>query len=138
MEMYTSLPNLLAGGLLAGALPGLALAADTTYARHTKEHSTCSRTPHKKRCMGMPGRRYERSHRDGGAAASWPPPISIAAVISPMHTHTSLFVWRECVVLFCVACLCCALLSAAGARPGSAFAGKPSQEIRQAMSFAGP
>ena len=45
---YVCLPNLLAGGLPAGALPGLALAADkraqhtratpksTTHARHTK------------------------------------------------------------------------------------------------------
>ena len=48
------LPNLLAGGLPAGALPGLALACaadkraqhtratqkSTTHARHTKEHNT--------------------------------------------------------------------------------------------------
>ena len=48
MEAYMCLPNLLAGGLPAGALPGLALAADkraqhthatqksTAHARHTK------------------------------------------------------------------------------------------------------
>ena len=35
--------------------------------------------------------------------------------------RVSLFVWRACVVLFCVARVCCALLSAASARP----AGKP-------------
>ena len=53
------------------------------------------------------------------------PRISIAAVISPVYIHASLFVWRACVVLFCVARVCCALLSAASARPGSAPAGKP-------------
>ena len=46
--------------------------------------------------------------------------ISIVAVISPVYIHASLFVWRACVVLFCVARMCCALLSAASARPGSA------------------
>ena len=54
METYICLPNLLAGGLPAGALPGLALACaadkraqhtratqkSTTHARHTKEHNT--------------------------------------------------------------------------------------------------
>ena len=35
------------------------------------------------------------------------------------------FVWRTCAVLFCVARVCCSLLSAASARPGSAPAGKP-------------
>ena len=41
--------------------------------------------------------------------------------------HASLFVWRARVVLFCVARVCCALLSAAhaSARPGSTPAGKP-------------
>ena len=58
-------------------------------------------------------------------AAPRRPRIAIAAVISPVYIHASLFVWRACVVLFCVARVCCALLSAASARPGSAPAGKP-------------
>ena len=41
--------------------------------------------------------------------------------LSLCGARVSLFVWRACVVLFCVARVCCALLSAASARP----AGKP-------------
>ena len=113
------MPNLLAGGLPAGALPGLALACaadkraqhtratqkSTTRARHTKRDAWIVYTEEDmKEAIEMPGRR--------GA---------IAAVISPVYIHASLFVWRACVVLFCVARVCCALLSAASARP----AGKP-------------
>ena len=56
--------------------------------------------------------------------------MSIAAVIFPVYAsmrlslcgaRVSLFVWRTCVVLFCVARVRCALLSAASVRP----AGKP-------------
>ena len=43
METYMCLPNLLAGGLPAGALPGLALAADKR-AQHT--HATQKSTAH--------------------------------------------------------------------------------------------
>ena len=41
--------------------------------------------------------------------------------LSLCGARVSLFVWRACVVLFCVARVCCALLSAASTRP----AGKP-------------
>ena len=100
----------------------LQLTKSTTHARHTKEHST--RTPHKKRCMGIVHGRYHSSNRDGGAAAKRPPPhpyrcfhiippciIPIHLFLCGVHVLCS-FVWR-------------ALLSAASARPGSAPAGKP-------------
>ena len=68
MDTYVSLPNLLAGGLPAGALPGLALAADKR-AQHT--HATQKSTAHarhtKRDVWVCTGERYERSHRDGGA-----------------------------------------------------------------------
>ena len=127
METYMCLPNLLAGGLAAGALPGLALAADKR-AQHT--HATRQSTAHARHtkrdvwvCTGDITAAIEMG---GGREAAAPPSLSLLSYHTPVHnTHTSLFVWRACVVLFCVACVCCALLSAASARPGSAPAGKP-------------
>ena len=96
----------------------------------TKEHST--RAPYikdKEHSTRAPqiykGRRASRAFINmGGRPLRGGPPISIAAVISPVYVHACVlcsFVWRACVVLFCVARVCCALLSAASARP----AGKP-------------
>ena len=48
-------------------------------------------------------------------------PVYASMRLSLCGARVSLFVWRACVVLFCVARVCCALLSAASARP----AGKP-------------
>ena len=64
--------------------------------------------------------------------------IAIAAVTSPVYIHASLFVWRARVVLFCVARVCCALLSAAhaSARPGSAPAGKPPAKRLGKLTYA--
>ena len=60
-----------------------------------------------------------------------PPSLQLLSYQAPVYdssmrlslcgARVSLFVWRACVVLFCVARVCCALLSAASARP----AGKP-------------
>ena len=108
VETYVSLPNLLAGGLPAGALPGLALAADKRAQHtHATQKSKCTRTPHKKRCMGMHGR-YHSSNRDGGAAAHLCHFFHIILLrIIPIHlflcgVHVMCsFVWRAFVVLFC-------------------------------------
>ena len=127
------LPNLLAGGLPADALSGLALACaadkraqhtratqkSTTHARHTKEHNTHAwiYTGDITAAIEMGGR---------------PLRISIAAVISPVYVHACVlcsFVWRACVVLFCVARVCCALF--VGCKPQTCRQA-PSQEIRQA------
>ena len=102
---YVCLPNLLAGGLPAGALPGLALAADkraqhtratqksTTRARHTKRDAWIYTGEDMKEAMEMRGRRR----------------ISIAAVISPVYIHASLFVWRARVLCSFVWRACAAL-----------------------------
>ena len=128
METYVSLPNLLAGGLPAGTLPGLALAADKRAQRTHATQKSTAHARHIKRDVWVlyTGEDMKEAIEMGGRPLRGRPPISIAAVTSPVHnTHTSLFVWRACAVLFCVACVCCALLSAASARPGSAPAGKP-------------
>ena len=109
------LPNLLAGGLPAGALPGLALACaadkraqhtratqkSTTHARHTKEHNT-----------------HAWIYTEDITAAiemGRPPPISMAFVISSSRVYSMRvccvllcgarvlcsFVWCACAVLFC-------------------------------------
>ena len=83
METYMRLPNLLAGGLPAGALPGLALAADKR-AQHT--HATQKSTAHARHtkrdvwvlCTGDITAAIEM----GGRPRSGRPPISIASFIS--------------------------------------------------------
>ena len=116
------LPNLLAGGLPAGALPGLALAADKR-AQHT--HATQKSTAHarhtKRDVWVCTGEDMKEAIEMGGRPLRGRPPISIAAVISRVYLHN---VWRACVVLFCVARVCEAM-EAASARPGSAPPGKP-------------
>ena len=125
METYVSLPNLLAGGLPASALPGLALAAHR--GKHTRITQKSTRhARHTKRDLWRDSREgYGRSDRVGGGAA----PDSIAAVISRVYLHICLFVWRACVVLFCVARA--RVLSSVSLRRQTCRQA-PSQEIRQA------
>ena len=117
METYICLPNLLAGGLPAGVLPGLALAADkrAQHMRTTQKskHNTCAtqretHTRHTKRDAWMNHTReldMTKAREMGGRRASRaPPPISQEAVISPVYIHACVlcsFVWRACAVLFC-------------------------------------
>ncbi len=61
------------------------------------------------------------------------PPISIAAVISPVHTHTSLFVWRSCAfALLCGVRVLCSFVSCKRQTGQRTCRQAPSQEIRQA------
>ena len=131
------LPNLLAGGLPASALPGLALATDkraqhtratqksTTHARHTKRDAWIYKGDITA-AIEMRGRRAA------------PAPLSLLSYQAPVYIPC------VCVVLFCVARVCCALLC--GARVLCSFVSctckrqtgqrtcrqAPSQEIRQA------
>ena len=128
------MPNLLAGGLPAGALPGLALAcAADKRAQHTRAtQKSTTRARHTKRDAWIYTGDITAAIEMEGAAAKRPPPhlygfchIELPCMIHPCVSlcvaRVCLSVWRACVVLFCVARVCCALLSAASARP----AGKP-------------
>ena len=115
------LPNLLAGGLPAGALPGLALAADKR-AQHTR--ATQKSTTHAR-----------HTKRD-----AWIYTGDITAAIAmrapPPHLYRCCDISRVCpcvcVVLFCVARVCCALLC--GARVLCSFVRCKRQTCRQAPS----
>ncbi len=112
------------------------------HTRASKEHNI--RAPHKKRFMEI-YTRHHRSHRgwvsvrcmerSGARRAA---PVYRFFRISRVYLHKSLFVWRACVVLFCVPRVCEAM-EAASARPGSAPPGKPPAKRlgKQARSFAG-
>ena len=123
MEAYVCLPSLLPGGLPAGALPGLALAADkraqhtratqksTTHARHT-ERDAWIYTGDITAAIAMRGRcgacRPQRSTPRRAAPAS----LSLLSYLLPCM--------RPC-ISFCVARVCCALLC--GARVLCSFVG---------------
>ena len=112
MEAYVCLPNLLAGGLPAGALPGLALACaadkraqhtratqkSTTHARHTKRDAWIY-TGDITAAIAMRGRR----------AAPPPHLYRFFHIFSRVCIHACVlcfFVWRARIVLFCVARVC--------------------------------
>ena len=138
---YVCLPNLLAGGLPAGALPGLALAADkraqhtratqksTTHARHTKRDAWIY-TGDITAAIAMRGRR--------GAACGAKRSMPRCAAPAPLSLLSYLLPCMRPCISFCVARVCCALLC--GARVLCSFVSckrqtcrqAPSQEIRQA------
>ena len=137
METYICLPNLLAGGFPAGALPGLALACaadkraqhtratqkSTTHARHTKRDAWIYTGEDMKEAIEMWGRR--------GTA---PPHRYCCCDISRVYPCVSFCVARACCALLCGARVLCSFVSCTCKRQTGQRTCRqaPSQEIRQA------